>query len=766
MALWSILALAVCLNFYRLDQNGYTNEYYAAAVKSMLANWHNFFFNAYDPGGFITLDKPPVAFWLQTVSAWLFGYSEVSLLLPSAIAGVVSVALVYYLIQRTFGPVAGLLAALALAVTPISVVMNRHNNPESLLILALLVGVWAISNATSKGKLTWLLLAMVAMGIAFNIKMLEAFIVLPVFYLVYLLLAPIKWWKRIAHLALASLVLTVISLAWIVTVDLTPSNQRPYIGGSTDNTVMNLVVGYNGLSRIDSTQQGGGGNRFGPANGFQPPAGLTAPGNGQPNFGQRPTGGGPGFGSGISGVFAGQPGPLRLLLPDLAGEAGWLLPLALLGLIVAVVQSWRRFRTDKEQRRQRWQALLLWGGWLLMYGVVFSTAGGTFHSYYTVLLAPATAALVGIGAEALWHTYQKGNWQSWLLPLGLLGTALFQFNILSSYADWNRTLILVVMGLELVCASLLIAIPRWLGAAVNTRWTQRIAVVASLGLLAAPLVWAVNAILNKTYTNATLPTAVPANGAITNTAANSTYWLTVLGTHWNVWLTALVICLAGFVVVALVLRFWPPRKGLAPKRLNPFVTVASVALVMALGLSLVTTALPPVASAASARTATSGPASTGIIGNPSFALSDSSKLISFLEANRAGRTYLLATATSENASPIIIQTGQPVMSLGGFMGSDKTITSVQLAQLVKNNTVRYFLLDNSAMGGGRGGNASQQPISWVQQNCQLVNSQLWSSGSTAPSISGANGGVNSNVNRAGGFGGGSQAQLYDCAPSA
>jgi 4-amino-4-deoxy-L-arabinose transferase-like glycosyltransferase len=724
----AILLLSAFLNLFGLDRQGYTNEFYAAAVRSMLVNWHNFFFNSFDPGGFITIDKPPVAFWFQALSAGLFGFNGVSILLPSAIAGVASVGLLYLTVKRVFGPVAGLLAALALAVTPIAVVMDRHNNPEAILVLSLVAAAWALTHATEKGKLAWLLLAVGLVGVGFNVKMLEAFVVLPAFYLAYFLLAPVKWWKRILHLALATVVLTVVSLSWAFIVDLTPANQRPYIGGSTDNTVLNLALNYNGLARIEGNSFGGGqrggfGNPGQQSGGFLGGLfnGIQIPFFGNQNAANAGPGGFGGFGGG-GGVIAGRAGLLRMFDRQLAGEAGWLLPLALLAILIIGLQSFRRFPPGPE-RQQRYRAIVIWGGWLLTFMVVFSTAEGIFHSYYLVMLAPAIAALAGAGAEALWHSYRRGGWQRWLLPLALLMSALFEFNILSVYTDWNRTLALVMIAFELAAVCALLAVPR-LVQAEGLAWAVWVTGVGLVALLAAPAAWALNALFSATYSNATLPTAVPVGGMENRFfgfggAGGANFW-TVLRTNWNGWLSSL---LAGVVILAaltVTLRFFLHRlKGLKP--LEKTTTLATVAVVIILGISMAQTALPPVASAAGSRTANAGPPSTGVIGNPDMTLSKNDKLIAYLTANRAGSAYLLATTSSQNASPIIIKTSQPVMALGGFMGSDQVLTLPQLQQLVNNNTVRFFLLDGSRMGG-----KSQQIYSWIEQSCQVVAPQLWS----------------------------------------
>src|SRR5438105_4474225 len=261
LALVGITLISVFMNFFQLGKNGF-GSYYPPAVRSMMDNWHNFFFASYDPGGFVTIDKPPVGFWFQVASARLFGFTPFSVLLPQALAGVLSVLLLYYLVQRHFGVVAGLLAALALAITPISVVTNRNITIDSTLALFLLVGAWAVIRAAETGKLRWLLLSAVIVGIGFNIKMLEAYLVVPAFGLLYLLAAPKSIWKRIGHLALAGLVLLAVSFSWIAAVDLTPPSQRPYVDSTQDNSELSLALGYNGIERLF-------GNIFGGRGGFR-----------------------------------------------------------------------------------------------------------------------------------------------------------------------------------------------------------------------------------------------------------------------------------------------------------------------------------------------------------------------------------------------------------------------------------------------------------------------------------------------------------------
>ena len=485
LALIGILLLVVFLHFFHLEQEGYANQYYAAAVKSQLTSWHNFFFNSFDSGGFVTVDKPPLGLWVQTASAALFGFSGFSLLLPQAVAGVLSVLLLYHLVRRAFGPVAGLLAALVLAVTPISIAANRNNTMDSLLVFILLLAAWAVIRATETGRLRWLLACAVLVGLGFNVKMLQAFMVLPAFYLLYLVAAPLRWWKRLIHLGLATVVLLVVSLVWVVAVDLTPPDERPYVGSSSDNSMIELIIGHNGMSRL---LPGGlraldnlGDSRPGPPPGAPPPGGQP----GQPPT--PPGGGGPGPGGAQGGNRlsdeTGDPGPLRLFNRQLAGQISWLLPLAGLGLLVAAWQT--RFRLPLTRRHQN---LLLWFAWLLPMLVFFSIAN-LFHRYYLEMLAPAIGALVGAGVAALWDDHRGSGLRGWLLPLALVGSATFEAAILSNFPDWSRWLTPLVIGLCLLVAAVL-TIARLVRRPGKHTWPGAAATVGVLALLVPMLVWA------------------------------------------------------------------------------------------------------------------------------------------------------------------------------------------------------------------------------------------------------------------------------------
>ena len=354
-SLWQRLTLAavtlvsIFMNFYQLGQNGFGNLYYAAAIRSMLDNLHNFLYVSFDPGGFVSIDKPPLGFWLQAASAKIFGFTPFSIFLPQALAGVLSVLLLYYLVRRHFGVVAGLLAALALAISPISVLTNRNNTIDSTLVLVMLLGAWAVLRAAELGKLRWLLLCAVFVGLGFNIKMLEAYLVVPAYGLLYLLAAPRRIWVRIGQLALAALLMLTISLSWAVAVDLTPTASRPYVGSSQNNSELSLALGYNGIQRLLG-QFGFGGGNANSTSGSTVTGGFPQPGAG--GSGQPPQGlGSGGSGGGSSGMFnTGNPGLLRLFNEPLGGQIVSLLPMALLGILALAWQRRPRFREDRPCR--------------------------------------------------------------------------------------------------------------------------------------------------------------------------------------------------------------------------------------------------------------------------------------------------------------------------------------------------------------------------------------------------------------------------------
>jgi 4-amino-4-deoxy-L-arabinose transferase-like glycosyltransferase len=639
LSLTGVMLVSIFMNFYQLGQNGFANLYYASAIRSMLDSWQNFFFVSFDPGGFVSVDKPPLGFWLQAASAKIFGFTPFSVFLPQALAGVLSVLLLYHLVRRHFGVVAGLLAALALAISPISVLTNRNNTIDSTLVLVMLLGAWAVLRAAETGKLRWLLLCAVFVGLGFNIKMLEAYLVVPAYGLLYLLAAPRRIWVRIGHLALAALLMLTISLSWAVAVDLTPAASRPYVGSSQNNSEISLALGYNGIQRLLGQFGFGGSNAGNTARNTTGSFTPTGPGGGTftgdfPSPGARGTGQPPqGSGSRGSGggMFnTGNPGLLRLFNEPLAGQIVWLLPVALLGMLALAWQHRPHFQEDRQQ-----QSLILWGTWLLTMAVFFSVAS-FFHQYYLSTLAPAICALFGIGVVVMWQDYRHSGWRGWLLPLALILTAIEQIHIIASDPSWGTWLIP------------LIAIP---------------CALAAVFLLAARLV------------------------------PRMRFNARVLGS---------VLCV-GLLALMLTSAVWSTIPVLANEASN----------------------LP---------VAGPGGQSAGGLGGSSTV---NTALIRYLEAHQGSAKYLVAVVSSNEADSIILATNQPVMALGGFSGSDPILTTAQLAALVKNGTVRYFLLNGSG-GGGPGGGQSTLTI-WITQHSTAVPASQWQSTSTSSGPSGFGG---------------------------
>jgi 4-amino-4-deoxy-L-arabinose transferase-like glycosyltransferase len=570
LGLTVILALSAFLNLSWLTREEYANVYYAATVKNMLASWHNFFFASYD-AGFVSVDKPPLGFWIQAASAYLFGFHGWSLLLPQALAGVLCVALIYLLVGRSFGPVAGLLAALALALSPISVATNRHNNLESLLVVAALVATWAFIRAAETGRLRWLVVGALVIGLGFNIKMLEAFVVLPAFYLLYVVAAPVGWRRRMIHLTLATVVIVAASLPWVLAVDLTPAEQRPYVGSSSFDTETDLTVGWNGVGRLVGSDEG-----------------------------------------------VGDPGPLRLLNPQLGGQIGWLLPVAIVGLVAASRQSWQGRPSLPLLNRQQ-QALVLWGTWLISLVVFFSVAGD-WDPHYLAMLAPTVAALVGVGVVALWDDYRSAaGWQGWLLPLTLVGTAHLQLYILAHYPDWST----------------------WL----------------------AP---------------------------------------------------AIVILNVGAAVSLVVARLTPRMKGSGLPLALVAISVGVLSLLLAPSIWTAST----VWDGAETRSPTAGPQAKPSETSSRFGSegSEVDPLVDYLEANQGGAEYLVAAIRSRIASPIILNTDEPVISLGGFNGADPVFSNEELAGLVNQGAVHFFLIE--------GRDRKEDSVRWITDNCEQVRQQI------------------------------------------
>ena len=415
-ALFLLLAGTALLYLWALSASGYANSFYAAAVQAGTQSWKAFFFGSVDSANLITVDKPPASLWVMSLSGRLFGFSSWSMLAPQALEGVAAVGLLYAGVRRWFGVAAGLFAGAALALTPVAVLMFRFNNPDALLTLLLVAAAYCMVRAIEKGGTRWLLLAGAAIGFGFLTKMMQAFLVLPAFGLVYLVAAPTDLRRRVLQLFAAAGAVLVSAGWWVAIVQLWPASSRPYIGGSTTNSVLELALGYNGLARL---------------------------------FGGQGAGGGGGNAGNIG--FGGAAGMTRLFGQSMGTEISWLLPAALIALAAGLWFTRRAPRTDRARA-----ALLLWGGWLIVTGLVFSYMNGIIHPYYTVALAPAIAALVAIVGRELWRARHDLPARA-TLALMVAVTGVWDFVLLSRTASWHPEVRFVLLGVTaLAVAGLLV----------------------------------------------------------------------------------------------------------------------------------------------------------------------------------------------------------------------------------------------------------------------------------------------------------------------
>ncbi|WP_199754017.1 glycosyltransferase family 39 protein [Amycolatopsis sp. WAC 01375] len=407
-----LLATAV-LYLWNLGESGWANAFYSAAAQAGSLSWKALFFGSSDAANAITVDKTPAALWVMSLSARLFGVNAWSVLVPQALMGVGSVALLFAAVRRTSGPAAGLLAGSVLALTPAAALMFRFNNPDALLVLLLTAGAYCVVRALEKASPRWLALAGVAVGFGFLAKMLQAFLVLPAFGLAYLIAAPIPLGRRLLHL-LGALICTFLSAGWYLAVVASwPAADRPYIGGSQENSLWELAFGYNGFGRITGDEVGS-----------------------------------------VGGGGWGGTGWDRLFGSEMAGGIAWLLPAAVLALATGLWFTRRAPRTDRGRA-----ALIVWGGWFLVTAVVFSYMSGIIHAYYTIALAPAIAALVGIAGTQLWRA--RGNpAAAGALSAGIGLTALTAYLLLSRQSDWLPGLSIAILITGLLCAFLVFVAAR------------------------------------------------------------------------------------------------------------------------------------------------------------------------------------------------------------------------------------------------------------------------------------------------------------------
>ena len=645
---WEFPALAVLLlttgltYLYNLGANGWANSFYAAAVQAGSVSWKAFFFGSSDAANSITVDKPPASLWVMELSVRLFGLNSWSMLVPQVLLGLMTVALLWATVRRSFGPAAGLIAGLVVAVTPVFALMFRFNNPDALLVLLMVAAVWAMTRALDDGRWRWLVLTGTCIGFGFLAKQLQVVLVVPVLALVYLFAGPPKLGKRIAQLFAAGTALVIAAGWWLLAVELWPADSRPYIGGSQNNSIIELTLGYNGLGRLNGNETGSVG-----------PDGELPPGG--------------------NGMW-GQTGIARMFDQAQGGQIAWLLPAALIALVTGLLLRGRAARTDTARAQ-----LLLWGGWLLITGLVFSFMAGIFHQYYTVALAPAIAALAGIGSVLFWRNRSRRRVR---IPasaaIGLTtATAWILLSRSADFLPWLRWTILVT-GI-IAALALLLPLPR--------RTAVVAALLAAVVGLGGPVAYTADT-LNSAHAGS-IPTAGPDTGAFGGMR--------------------------------------PPGRQNGDNGPGGWGGIPSTPAGTPGGTGGAAGGPGGVPGAA---TDDGGPAgggtsddggANGALGRPGgpggvMGVSEpGDALVALLTDNADAYTWAAATVSANSAAGYQLAVEEPVMAIGGFNGSDPSPTLEQFRQYAESGQIHYFLGGSGGGPGGRTGTGADI-TQWVREH--------------------------------------------------
>jgi 4-amino-4-deoxy-L-arabinose transferase-like glycosyltransferase len=630
-AFLALLLATGVLYLWDLSSSGWANSFYSAAAQAGSESWKAFLFGSSDAANSITVDKPPASLWPMALSIRIFGLSSWSILVPQALMGVGTVAVLYASVRRRFSPAAGLLAGAVLALTPVAALMFRFNNPDALLMLLLTGAAYAVLRALDDARTRWLVLAGVLVGFGFLTKQLQAFLVLPAFGLTYLIAAPTSLGRRITGLLAAFAAMIASAGWWIALVELWPASSRPYIGGSQTNSILELTLGYNGLGRLTGNETGsvGGGG-----------------GNGGGNWGET--------------------GITRLFTAEMGGQIAWLLPAALILLVAGLWFTRRAPRIDQTRAE-----FVLWGSWLLVTGLVFSFMQGIFHAYYTVALAPAVAALVGIGAVWLW---QRGDLAARaVLAVTAAASAVWAYELLArsdTFVPWLRVLVLIA---GLIAAAGLIA-----GSALGRRALAVAVAAAVFAGLAGPAAYAVQT------------AGTGHSGSIVSAGP------TVAGAMGGPGGRGGPGGMAGPGGAGGPGGMGGPPTGTRPQG----ATTQGGAATTQGGL-----------------TARPGGGMGGGMGGLLNGTTPSAELTQALQADADEYTWVAAAIGSNNASGYQLASQQPVMAIGGFNGSDPSPTLAQFQAYVAAGQIHYFISGGGFGGMSNGGsNASSQISTWVQAN--------------------------------------------------
>lgn len=620
LGLLGVSFLAAILYLVNLTVSGYANTYYSAAAWAASQSWSAWFFGSIDPANFITVDKPPLATMLMGLSVRLLGLSSASILLPQALAGVATVMLVFAVVRRSFGTAAATIAGVVTALTPAAVLIFRYNNPDALLTLLLVGAALAMVRGLESDRRRWLVLAGILVGLAFNTKYLQAYLVLPAFAITWIVAGNGSLRRRIVGLLIAAVTVLVASGWWVAVIELLPAAARPFIGGSTNNSALDLVFGYDGLGRI---------------------------------FG---LGGGAGGGGGAN--FGGTPGFLRLFNAEFAGQVSWFLPFSLIALVAGLVLRMRAGRRDPARA-----GYLLWGLWLAVHVLVFSFMSGTIHSYYVVALAPAIGALVGAGVVELWKLRSRLRFGGLPLAGAIVVSAAWAWALLDRTPLFAPGLGFGVLAVGLA-AALVVALPAGLTLPAVADRVRLPIVAATLGLgvlLAGPAAYAFDTIASAHSGGD--PSAGPAS----------------LGDR-----------VGGFGGPGGQVPGGLPGGGLSASA---------------------TVGVPSLGGAASqASLAAGGPPAGG------DSTADAA-LVSYLLRERGTATWIVAVRSANQAGALELATGQSVMAMGGFTGSDPAPTLAQFKELVAEGKVRFVLVTGNGGGaggpGGSSGSTTAEVESWA-----------------------------------------------------
>ncbi len=647
------------LYLWGLDRSGWANSFYSAAVQAGTKSWKAFFFGSFDSSNFISVDKPPAALWVMELSARLFGVNSWSILVPQALEGVATVGLLYACVRRWFPPGAALLAGAVMALTPVAALMFRFNNPDALLTLVLTGAAYATIRALEAGRTRWMVLAGTLIGFGFITKMLQALILMPVLALVYLLAGPPKLGRRILQLVYTGIALIVSAGWWVAVVELTPSSDRPYIGGSTNNNLFNLVFGYNGVGRLSGNETGS-------------------------------VGGGPAPGS-----MWGPTGWDRLFLKSFGGQISWLIPGALVGLVAVLWLTRKAPRCDRVRA-----AFLLFGGWLLLTGAVFSFAQGIIHPYYSVALAPAVGALVGMGASVLWRRRVE------LLPrlalaAAVLATIAWAFVLLGWSPHWYPALRWAILFAGISAALAVVLLPRARG--VLAAGAGGLAIAA---ILAGPAAYSLET------------AATPASGAIPSAGPAVQGGGSGPGGGFGGGGRGRPGGFAGGGSFTIPKGFTLPNGTRLPRS---FTIPRSVFRGGAGGFPG-PGGFPGAPGAGGGRGFGGAPGAGpfgrggGGAGGLLNASSPGPQVTALLEAGASKYSWVAATTGANSAAGFQLASGDPVMAIGGFNGTDPAPTLAEFETDVAEGKIHYYIGGGGFLGGFRGGSGSSdasQISAWV-----------------------------------------------------